>query len=106
MATSFPGAVQTFVRRMDLTESDGALVKQYQDAMQNGDLSLAAIILEKIPDHDKKLVSAELLNDMTDTIEAVETFFLEKYTPGYVVSETQPAGQSNGDFWFHITKAL
>lgn len=43
---------------------------------------------------------------MTDTIEAVETYFLERYTPGYVVSESQPVGQSNGDFWFHITKKL
>lgn len=106
MATSFPGTVQTFDKRLDLVEADAPLVKQYQEAMQNGDLSLAATILEKIPDHDKKLISAEFLNDMTDTIEAVETFFLERYTPGYVVSESQPSGQSNGDFWFHITKKL
>lgn len=106
MATTFPDEVQTFVRRLDLTASDGDLVKQYQDAMQNDDLSLAATILEKIPDHDKKLITAEFLNDMTDTIEAVETFFLTKYSPGYIVSENQPAGQNSGDFWFHLTKKL
>ena len=58
MATSFPGTVQTFDKRLDLVETDAPLVKQYQEAMQNGDLSLAASILEKIPDHDKKLISA------------------------------------------------
>ena len=35
MATSFPGTVQTFDKRLDLVETDAPLVKQYQEAMQN-----------------------------------------------------------------------
>lgn len=34
MATSFPGTVQTFDKRLDLVETDAPLVKQYQEAMQ------------------------------------------------------------------------
>lgn len=39
MATSFPSAVQTFPQMIDATSSDGALIAQYQSAMESGNLS-------------------------------------------------------------------
>ena len=34
---------------------------------------------------------------------AVEKYFQARYSPAYVVSNTQPSAQENGDFWFQVT---
>ena len=103
MATSYPNSVQTFPQMIDLAASDGTLVQQYQAAMQAGNLTLAQQILAQIPDNQSKIITADYLNTINDTVVAVEKYFQARYSPAYVVSNTQPSAQESGDFWFQVT---
>ena len=103
MATSFPNALQIFPQMIDLAASDGALAQQYQTAMQAGNLALAKQILAQIPDNQSKIITADYLNTINDTVVAVEKYFRGRYSPAYIVSESQPAYQEATDFWFEIT---
>lgn len=103
MATSFPNAIQNFPQMIDLTASDGALAQQYQTAMQAGNLTLAKQILAQIPNNQSKIITADYLNTINDTLVAVEKYFQVRYSPAYVVSNTQPSAQESGDFWFQVT---
>lgn len=103
MATSYPNSVQTFPQMIDLTASDGPLVQQYQIAMQAGNLTLAKQILAQIPNNQNKIITADYLNTINDTVLAVEQYFQARYSPAYIVSDTQPQSQEKNDFWFEIT---
>lgn len=103
MATSFPNAIQNFPQMIDLIASDGTLVQQYQVAMQAGDVTLAQQILDQIPNSQSKIITADYLNTINDTVVAVEKYFQARYSPAYVVSSTQPSAQESGDFWFQVT---
>ena len=103
MATSFPNALQTFPQMIDLLASDGSLAQQYQTAMQAGNLTLAKQILAQIPNNQNKIITADYLNTINDTVVAVEQYFQARYSPAYIVSESQPAYQEATDFWFEVT---
>lgn len=103
MATTYPGSIQNFPTMKDMSESDALLVTQYQQAMQAGNIPLAQNILAQISDADSKIISAELLNTAWDTLVALQKFFDLRYSPAYVVSETQPEDQEIGDYWFQVT---
>ena len=103
MSTLFPSEIQTFPQMIDLAASDGALAQQYQTAMQAGNLTLAKQILAQIPNNQNKIITADYLNTINDTVVAVEKYFQARYSPAYVVSNTQPSAQENGDFWFQVT---
>ena len=103
MSTLFPGAIQTFPQMIDLTASDGALTQQYQAAMQAGNLALAKQILSPIPNSQNKIITADYLYTINDTVVAIETYFKGRYSPAYIVSESQPAYQEATDFWFEVT---
>lgn len=106
MSTVFPNEIQSFPTMQDMTATDATLVQQYQDAMEIGNVGGAATILGQIANADKKLIRADLLNTITDTSVALQQFYAEKFSNGYVVSATQPAGQSTGDFWFKLDRKL
>ena len=103
MATSFPNAIQNFPQMIDLLASDGSLVQQYQTAMQAGNLTLAQQILAQIPNNQSKIITADYLNTINDTVVAVEKYFQARYSPAYVVSSNRPSAQERGDFWFQVT---
>ena len=103
MSTLFPGAIQTFPQMIDLAASDGDLAQQYQIAMQAGNLTLAKQILAQIPNNQNKIITADYLNTINDTIVAMEKYFQARYSPAYIVSDTQPQSQEKNDFWFEIT---
>ena len=103
MPSLFPGAIQTFPQMIDLTASDGTLAQQYQAAMQAGNLTLAKQILAQIPNNQSKIITADYLNTINDTVVAIETYFKGRYSPAYIVSESQPAYQEATDFWFEVT---
>lgn len=87
----------------DISASDGALIAQYQIAMQAGNLALAKQILSQIPNNQNKIITADYLNTINDTVLAVEQYFQARYSPAYIVSDTQPQSQEKNDFWFEIT---
>ena len=73
--TSFPDAIQTFTEYLDITQSDVSAYNAAIEAMLKGDLSQAQSLLSFIPDIDKKVLTAEKLNMMTDTIQALQDFY-------------------------------
>ena len=103
MPSLFPSEIQTFPQMIDLTASDGALAQQYQIAMQAGNLALAKQILSQIPNNQNKIITADYLNTINDTVLAVEQYFQARYSPAYIVSDTQPQSQEKNDFWFEVT---
>ena len=103
MSTLFPSEIQTFPQMIDLTDSDGPLAQQYQIAMQAGNLALAKQILAQIPNNQSKIITADYLNTINDTVVAVEQYFQARYSSAYIVSESQPAYQEATDFWFEVT---
>lgn len=100
MATNFPNAKDVFPTMQDVAATDGVLLNQYQTAMQSGDIARAHQILAQIANGDKKVITAEYLNNITDAMSALETYYLQRWSPAYVVSDTQPVDQAAGDFWF------
>ena len=103
MSTLFPSEIQTFPQMIDLMASDGTLVQQYQTAMQAGNLALAKQILAQIPNNQNKIITADYLNTINDTVVAIEQYFRGRYSPAYIVSESQPTYQEATDFWFEVT---
>ena len=104
MPSSYPNSIQLFPTMQDMTVSDAWLGTQFQQAMQAGNVPLAQTILAQITDKDTKIISAELLNTAWDTLVALQKQFITKYSPAYIISETQPADQEIGDYWFEVVK--
>lgn len=106
MSTLFPNEIQSFPTMQDISSSDAALVQQYQEAVENNNIALATSLLGQISNADRKIIRASLLNTITDTSVALQQYYADKFSNGYIVSETQPAGQANGDFWFKLGRKL
>lgn len=73
--TSFPDTEQSFVEMIDMTSSDGALMTQYQTAMQNGDFATARTVLAQIPNANNKILDSVKMNTLFDTTVALERFY-------------------------------
>ena len=101
MATNFPN--QTFPTMQDITAGDAALIKQYQDYMQAGNIKTAQSVLANIANHDSKIITSDLINSILDTCVAIQDYYNVRYSPAYIVSETQPTNQQATDFWFEVT---
>lgn len=100
---AFPNEIVTFPTKTSLSPTDGALVKQFQQAIHNQDWDSALTILRQIPNYTNKIINASYLNSLATTVNALETYYLQRFSPSYIVSDTQPATQDIGDFWFQIT---
>lgn len=80
--TVFPdGGIDTFLTYLNITASDGRLVQQYMDAMNQGNQSLAEQVLAQIPAANQKIIKATDLNKMTQAIQAVERFYKTDIEP-------------------------
>ena len=100
---AFPDTIVTFPTMQNVSASDGALIKQYQAAIEAQNMAQAATILAQISNYTKKIITASYLNSIASTTNALETYYLQRYSPAYIVSATQPATQGKTDFWFQIT---
>lgn len=103
MATTFPDEIQTFPQMFDVMPVDGKKLKAYQEYMQNGLYSQAQQTLRTIDNWKQKVITANYLNTLFDTCEALQEYYTTKYSPAYVVSEKEPINQEPSDFWFKIT---
>lgn len=101
MATTFPNQIQTFPAMLDIAPSDAPLIKQWHTAVQNQQWAAANAIWQQIPNVSQKIITATVMNTAFDTTVALEYYFLQKWSPAYVVSNTQPPTQETKDYWFH-----
>lgn len=105
MATTFPNSIQTFDTMQNINYNDStemANVFAFQQAIKNGNYAQAQTIYNNITDADKKFINANLINTILDTCVALQEYYLSKFSNSYIVSETQPAQQGEGDFWFEV----
>lgn len=79
--TNFPAFVDQFTTFLNITATDGPLIKQYTDAMNIGDVVTANQILAQIPDATQKLITANSLNKLTQAMLAVERFYKTDIKP-------------------------
>lgn len=75
--TTFPEGVDSFTQWLDITASDGPLIRQYMNAIESGNMTLANQILIQIPSGTQKIIKANDLNKMTQAILATERFYKE-----------------------------
>lgn len=73
--TVFPSGVDTFQQWLNITATDGPLIKQYMEAMEAGNTTLANQILSQIPSGTQKIIKANDLNKMVQALLAVERFY-------------------------------
>ena len=73
--TLFPDGQDSFPQWLNIVASDGALILQYQQAMNQGNQTLANQILAQIPSASQKIVKATDVNKMNQCIQAVERFY-------------------------------
>lgn len=81
--TNFPESVDTFPNYLDILATDGALIAQYYQAIQQGDQAKATEILQQIPAYTQKRITATDLNKLMQAVLAVERFYktnVEPYT--------------------------
>lgn len=104
MATTFPDTIQTFPTMVNLTSADVESVKNYQQAILNNNFTLAAQYLATITNSSSKLITADYINTINDTIVALENYYIQKWSPAYVVSSSQPSAQDIGDFWLQVVE--
>lgn len=86
--TTFPDSQQTFVEMIDMTSSDGAIMTQYQTAMQNGDFAAARTALSQLPNSNNKIIDALKMNTLFDTTVALERFYQTTIEP-YIEEKQQ-----------------
>lgn len=86
--TTFPEQEQGFVEMIDATSSDGALMAQYQTAMQNGDFATARTVLNQIPNYNNKILDSVKMNTLFDTTVALERFYKTDIEP-YIEQKQQ-----------------
>lgn len=84
--TNFPNNIQNFVTMLNMVATDGELIKNYQLAMQQGNLALAQTYYNQITNANQKFVDATKLNTMMDTIVAVQRFYQTDVQP-YVTTK-------------------
>ena len=71
--------------------------------MKYGNINYSHYVLANIANHDSKIITADLINSILDTCVAIQDYYNKRYSPAYVVSETQPTNQQPTDFWFEVT---
>lgn len=81
MASTFPDKIDSLAQYMNVSSVDATLLKNYQTAIQSGDLTLANQYLVQIENYDKKIITAEKLNAQASALIATEKFYKDDIKP-------------------------
>lgn len=79
--TSFPNEIDSFLTYVNVTASDGPLIKQYIEAMNSGNQTQANQIFANIPSATQKVIKATDLNKLSQAILSVERFYKTDVEP-------------------------
>ena len=79
--TNFPESIDTFVEMLDIVASDATSLKAYQDAMASGNVTAANNALATMADGARKILTADKINKIFDSIEALERFLASDIVP-------------------------
>lgn len=73
--TVFPDALQVFETYMDVTQNDVSIYNQAMEAINNNELTKAQNLINTIPNIQQKALTAEKLNIIIDTIQALQQYY-------------------------------
>lgn len=73
--TTFPDAIQTFDKYIDITQDDVERYNAATEAMLAGNLKLAQQLINSIPNIGQKALTSNKLNTLIDTVQALEKYF-------------------------------
>lgn len=79
--TNFPESVDTFVQMLDIVASDATVLKAYQDAMEAGNVIQASNALNNMTNAVQKILTADKINKIFNSIEALERFLSTDIVP-------------------------
>lgn len=79
--TNFPESIDTFVQMLDVVASDATSLKAYQDAMENGNIVQANNALSNMADAVKKILTADKINKIFDSVQALQRFLSTDIVP-------------------------
>lgn len=74
--TQFPDSIDTYNYFSDPTIEDIQLIKQYQSYFNAGNISSAAKILEDNPSLQNKIINANNLNKLIDSVKAIQRLYM------------------------------
>ena len=83
MGSTFPNQIDAIPKFLDVTQRDGALLKEFEKYMQANDFARANQVLKNIDNADQKIISASRMNHLKDCIIALENFYktdIKQYT--------------------------
>ena len=93
--TNFPEATDTFVQMLDVVMADSTALKAYQTAMEAGNLAEANSALASMTNGVRKILTAEKINKIFNSIEALERFLASDIVP--YVAQLQANWQAEVD---------
>ncbi|MBO7693852.1 MAG: hypothetical protein J6T10_14625 [Methanobrevibacter sp.] len=93
--TNFPESVDTFVQMLNIVASDYATLSEYQSAMEEGNVVKANTALSNMVDGVKKILTADKINKIFDSIEALQRFLSTDIVP--YIAQLQSNWQSEVD---------
>lgn len=79
--TSFPDEIQTFVTMLNMTIADATSINGYQQAMRDGNYSLAQQYFSQIPNGTQKMLDANKINSLMETCIAIQRFYESDIEP-------------------------
>lgn len=79
--TTFPEAVDVFIQMLDVVASDATALAAYQTAMDAGNVIQANSALGAMANSAQKILTAEKINKIFDSIEALERFLATDIVP-------------------------
>lgn len=97
--TTFPETMDTFVQMLDIVASDSTALKAYQTAMESGNVSQANAAIASMANGAQKILTADKINKIFDSIEALERFLASDIVP-YVNSLQTTWNTKIGNFTY------
>lgn len=93
--TSFPDEIQTFVTMLNMVVNDAEAVNGYQQAMRDGDYTLAQQYFNQITNGSQKILDADKINTLMQTCIAIQRFYLSDIEPYLNNKQTEWEGIIN-----------
>lgn len=93
--TQFPNNIDNFSVFLNMSQNDYQLIKQYQEAIQVGNMALAQQIFNQIPQGGQKIITALRFNQLREAILAMEEFYGTDIKPYITTKQTEWQGIVN-----------
>ena len=80
-SSTFPNALDVITEFADVAEGDATKITGFQQAMRDGNFTLANDYLTSITNYNKKIITATRLNQIRDAILSIEQFYNTNIVP-------------------------